>query len=1139
MAPENKPQTLKLEQAIDVPIADQKVLEAITKPGLSIAQIIKLVLTSYGNRPALGWRQKIRGELAANFSFITYDTLWQQVTSLSSTLAHDEHLNLKPGDLIGTLGFAGPEYVAVLLAAQFNGFPYVPLPSNAGAAQLQDIVLEVRPKCIATSVEELDKALSCACACDDTRAILVFDIDEEDPHHLALVETARETLNAAKPGASLTTFAQALQMGLSGPTADPFRPANDESPIVSIVYTSGSTGTPKGAVYTEKNAIVPWQSAPYAPPAIVLHYQPMSHSYGTSYTFMTLGRGGLLCFTGQSDLSTFLEDLVLIRPTDLGLVPRICELLYQRASTDISGDGQHDFERLRKDLLGGRLQSAVVASAPLSPELKEFTEQLIGFPLTDSYGSTEAGGISVNGVIQSPPVISHKLIDVPELGYFTTDVPYPRGELAVKTSRLISGYFQRPELNENLVDEDGFYHTGDIVEETERGKIRVIDRRNNVLKLAQGEFVAISKLEALYSGGDPAIQQVFLYGNSSRSFLLGVVVPNHAFFDTAQSAEEAKQQLLNALRRIAADNDLNPYEIPRDVIVEKEAFSTENGLLAGVGKYLRPAFNAKYQDTLESMYADMARHQEDALRRLKLESHTSTIEATVLNAVKISLEISTIPDDGDVSFDEIGGDSLSALSFAMLLEDIFEVTVEVGDIVHPSNTLLDLARKIEREKSTHSSTRATYDTIHGKDAVRVHAKDLSLSRFVSPEILNKAETLNPSIDDDPKTVFLTGATGFLGRFVALEWLERLSVNGGTLICLGRGSDDAAAEVRIREAFVSGDKVLEDRFDDLARDHLVCVAGDLSSPQLGLSNATWESLAERVDLITHVGAMVNHKLPYRQLFLPNVVGTAELISLALTAKMKRFVNVSTVAAAYDSRGKAIREEADVRTAIPEFELGDGYAVGYAASKWAAEVLLREANEKFNLPVNVFRSNMILAHRAYRGQLNLSDVFTRHILSLVLTAIAPKTFYTGASRDAHYEGLPVDFVAKSVVAISDHFRTDYQTYHLLNPHNDGISMDSFVTWIKEYGYPIEYIDDYHDWLTRFETALRSLPEELRTKTSLPILDLFAEPSAAISGTSMPARHFMEAVDATLGDIPHLDEDLLQKYLNDLLALGLIRK
>ncbi len=1130
----------QLDSAAVIPTADPQVIDAITQPELSIAQIIRIVLTSYGDRPALGWRPKLRGELADHFIYLTYDELWEQVKSLSSAFAHDPEIALEPGDMVATLGFAGPDYAALLLAVQYNGLPYVPLPSNAPPTQLEDIVLEVQPKCIAASVEQLEKAVSCTLACKDVRNLLIFDVDEDDPSHLTALKTARNTLTESNSRVSLTTFADTRSRGAGLPEVEPFVAAEGEAPIVSIVYTSGSTGSPKGAIYTEQNAIVPWASAPYAPPAIVLHYQPMSHSYGSSYTFMTLGRGGLLCFTALSDLSSFLDDLPLVRPTDLGLVPRICELLYQRACADLAHDGEHNFTQLRQDLLGGRLQSAVIASAPLSPELQDFTEKLFGFPLTDSYGSTETGGVSVNGTIQNPPISAHKLIDVPELGYFTTDKPYPRGELAVKTSRLIDGYYKRPELNAKLLDADGFYRTGDIMEEVEPGKIRFLDRRNSVLKLAQGEFVAISNLEALYAGGDPVLRQVFLYGNSSRSYLLGVVVPNQDLLDAGQKEKATKQQLMTAIREIAATNNLNSYEIPRDIIIETEPFSVENGLLAGVGKYMRPAFNAKYQDRLETMYAEMARGQDDALRNLKANSQNAPVDETVLRAAQISLGIDEIRDDGDVSFAEIGGDSLAALSFAMLLEDVFDITVEVGDIVHPSHTLLDLARKIEHTKNTNSFARATPDDIHGKNAKLLHATDLTLDGFIDAETLAAAESLAPASRGDPKTILLTGANGFLGRFIALEWLERLSQNGGTLICLGRGADDEAAGVRLRDAFLTGDKALEERFDAFAKNHLVCLAGDLSAPRLGLSSELWAELAERVDAIIHVGALVNHRMPYRQLFQPNVAGTAWLIALALTTRKKRVVNISTVAAALDRNGHAIREEADIRTVIPDFELNDGYAVGYAASKWAAEVLLREANERFDLPVNVFRSNMILAHRSYRGQVNIPDVFTRFVLSVARTGIAPQSFYNGAAAHAHYEGLPVDFIAKTVVAISDHERSGHQTYHVLNPHNDGISMDSFVQWIEQSGIPIERIDDYDEWLRRFEMALRALPEDVKARSSLPVLEMFARPNKAVPGASMSAEFFSAAVDEVLpaaGGIPHLDKDLINKYLTDLVALGLL--
>ncbi|MFF7635941.1 SDR family oxidoreductase [Kitasatospora sp. NPDC008050] len=118
--------------------------------------------------------------------------------------------------------------------------------------------------------------------------------------------------------------------------------------------------------------------------------------------------------------------------------------------------------------------------------------------------------------------------------------------------------------------------------------------------------------------------------------------------------------------------------------------------------------------------------------------------------------------------------------------------------------------------------------------------------------------------------------------------------------------------------------------------------------------------------------------------------------------------------------AADESADTRTACGARDLDGDYADGYAASKWAGEVLLREAHEAFGLPVAVFRSNMILAHPRYRGQLNVPDVFTRLVLSLLATGTAPGSFYTrgtGESR-GHFDALPVDFTARAITSLGEH-------------------------------------------------------------------------------------------------------------------------
>ena len=168
-----------------------------------------------------------------------------------------------------------------------------------------------------------------------------------------------------------------------------------------------------------------------------------------------------------------------------------------------------------------------------------------------------------------------------------------------------------------------------------------------------------------------------------------------------------------------------------------------------------------------------------------------------------------------------------------------------------------------------------------------------------------------------------------------------------------------------------------------------------------------------------------------------------------------------------------------------------ANGYGNSKWAGEVLLREANDLCGLPVAVFRCDMILADTTYAGQLNVSDMFTRMVLSLVATGIAPGSFYQldadGNRQRAHFDGLPVGFVAEAIATLGAQVVDGFETYHVMNPHDDGIGLDEYVDWLIEAGYPIQRIGDFGEWLQRFETALRALPDRQRQHSVLEVLQL----------------------------------------------------
>jgi thioester reductase-like protein len=496
---------------------------------------------------------------------------------------------------------------------------------------------------------------------------------------------------------------------------------------------------------------------------------------------------------------------------------------------------------------------------------------------------------------------------------------------------------------------------------------------------------------------------------------------------------------------------------------------------------------------------------------------------------------------------EAGGDSLTSVHLAGRLRDELDIDVPIELFLEPVTlkemTIRIVGIKEGGEGAGHPARRGTavrrptFASVHGEGVTEVHAKDLTLDKFLDAHLLADAPAL-PRAEREPRTVLLTGANGYLGRFLALEWLRTLAPAGGRLIALVRGKDAAAARQRLDAAFDSGDPELVRTYEELAAVHLEVVAGDMADPRLGLDEAVWDRLADEVDLIVHAGALVNHLLPYPHLFEANVVGTAELVRLALTRRAKPITYISSVGVA-DSCRPALDEDTDVRVAIPALNVDDGYANGYATSKWAGEVLLREAHDLCGLPVTTFRSSMILAHSRYGGQLNVTDVFSRLLFSVLATGVAPRSFYRADGERAHYDGLPVDFTATAMVALGgrgiSEAPSEYRTFSLVNPHDDGVSLDAIVDWLAQDGHSIERVDDYAEWYLRFEAAMRALPEAQRQYAALPIRHAYKEPEDPVPGSVIPSDRFRAAVRAGAiaghGDIPSLTRDLVAKYARDL--------
>jgi len=1158
---EKDPQIAALQPKEEI---GQAIIEAT-----SLQQAIDIALTGYSDRPAVGERSydiapdpetgKLTRQYLPSFTTITYAELRANIIALANAWCHHPEQGVAPGEMVCIMGFTSRDFAVIDIACVYAQAVTVPLQSATSGADLSEIFANVAPVTLATTISDLEVCTRHAIENGRMRSLVVFDYDARDEQERERFEAARGLLAKSGVATQLTTLDALIDYGSRFDwTPLPAHPQGLQR-MAAILHSSGSTGKPKGAMMPEDALKQNWEIRPRQLPMLGVCIAPLNHLLGRSSLTSYLRVGGTAYFTLKPDMSTLFEDIRIVRPTYVTFFPRIFEMIYQHYQNEVArkvraGEGSEEAvsaqvaAEMGKHFLGDRLHAAMIGGAPTSKAIKDFMCATFDFKLNEGYGNTESGGggLVFDGVIQRPPVIAYRLRDVPELGYYTTDKPYPRGEFCFKARGQISGYYKAPEVTAELYDEDGYSLTGDIVEERGPDRIVVIDRRKDVLKLSQGEYVAVGTLGTVFEAGSPVIKQIYIYGNSHRAYLLAAVVPDlevaKAALGEGFAESELKQFIRDEMQRVAREQQLKSFEVPRDFILDEEAFSQENGLLSSVRKRLRPALKRKYGERLEALYTAHEKDQDDALLALKDPESLLTVAEKLKRLLEIQLKVEHIDTTKPRTFAELGGDSLGAVLFSMAIEDVFGVTVPADTILSPTANAQKWANTIEQALSG-DSDRPTFSSIHGRGAHKIFAKDLALERFIGADAMRSAVTATPPVAE-AKTVLLTGGNGFLGRLVCLNWMEKLAPRGGKVIALVRAADDAAARARLDQAFKGVDADFEARYQALAKNHLEVLAGDAGAYQLGLPESVYARLTEEVDRISHVAALVNHRFSYPNLFGPNVVGTAEIVRLALAVRLKPvdFVSSEAVFPLLDISERA-DEDAPLQTAI---ELMDNYAAGYGASKWAGEHLLQQAHRQFGLPVNTFRGDMMLPHRQFKGVLNREDMFTRLLFSIIKTGLAPLSFYrlmpNGSLALSHYDGTPVDVVAAAVTGADDlaeKGQAEYRNYNIQNfHHDDGCSLDAFVDWIRSAGYPVTRITDHKDWFTRFKDKLNGLPEAERQQSALEILKAFQNP-LSYRAKPVACERFRALVPKLAGgpELPHLDEAYLHKCLNDMRLLGLI--
>eukprot|EP01102_Stenamoeba_stenopodia_P019503 TRINITY_DN7383_c0_g1_i4.p1 TRINITY_DN7383_c0_g1~~TRINITY_DN7383_c0_g1_i4.p1 ORF type:complete len:1213 (+),score=339.00 TRINITY_DN7383_c0_g1_i4:57-3641(+) len=783
--------------------------------------------------------------------------------------------------------------------------------------------------------------------------------------------------------------------------------------ISTIVYTSGSTGVPKGVIHTQHswlNSVSRHFQNRFSEMVVDVSFSPLAHTTPRRSIHLDTLRGGCTVFC-REDKNLIFDDFQLARPTIISSTPRLWNLLYSEYNKALAAAHINDpttpKEEIEKQVLklfetklGNRIKYIITGGAPVNPTVLAWLSRCFKCWVDEGYGTSETGGIFHHTSIAEGVEI--KLESVPDLGYFTTDKPNPRGEICVKSTSLAQGYWNKPDLTAEAFH-DGWYHTGDIGEyDASTKQYKLIDRKKNFFKLAQGEFVAPERVEKVLSHCR-LIRSIYVTGDRLRDYLVAVVVPNFQVLKTElnQSSDSVLKELILSDFYDIAEDKLQSFEIPRAIYIEKEDFTEENKLLTPTHKLNRPKLKQKYQAIIASLYEEL--EKENTKQRLKdILSHNLKMNQTD------EQEEQQQGTNKPRSYVELGGDSLSAIKLAEEIRREFKTEVPLSLFFDKDESIEDALLRLIEEQNKNQDDEASSSSSSSRQPI-----DFVSESTISTDLRSMIESaVSKRVDQSElfsqDKILLTGCTGYIGIHL-LAYLLESPMKPSSIHCLVRASSKQEGIERIKKKF----KEFELPYHDEAYDSIIqIVNGDLAKPWLGLNEETFVELAKQTNYVYHVGAWVNGVFDYRTLKDANVEGTKWIIQLAVTERLKPIHYVSTISVLND-RVSGAEDHLSKKDKV-------AYMSGYAQSKWVAERLVHKAN-KLGLPAIITRPATIVAN-SQSGCANWEDFTHRIILSYLQTKSFPDLLVNPEYEKLGKQKLnwvPVDVCCKYILLLSRDF------------------------------------------------------------------------------------------------------------------------
>jgi long-chain acyl-CoA synthetase len=409
--------------------------------------------------------------------------------------------------------------------------------------------------------------------------------------------------------------------------------------VATIIYTSGTTGIPKGAMLTHRNIVsnvlATRERLPLGPDDLSLSFLPLSHIFQRHVDYASLFGGASIAYAVS--VASVVEDMAAVRPTFAAAVPRFFEKVRARILWEVSRGsaiGRVIFEkaleigrtrvrtglnslswraadrlvfRTIRERLGGRIRLFISGGAALEREIAEFF-WAIGLPVYEGYGLTETSPvITLNGPGN---------VRLGSVGCVVGDQKLwisEDGEILVRGSNLMKGYYRMPRETAEAIDLNGWFHTGDIGELDPGGFLHVTDRKKDLIVTSGGKNVAPQPIENRLKL-IPYFENVVLVGDHRR-FVSALITPNYealaAYATKHRIAFETPAELICnpeiydlAMTEIERHTqDLSDFEKIRKIAFLDKQFSIDGGELTPTLKVRRFTIEKKYRTAIEQLYA--------------------------------------------------------------------------------------------------------------------------------------------------------------------------------------------------------------------------------------------------------------------------------------------------------------------------------------------------------------------------------------------------------------------------------------------------------------------------------------------------------------------------------------------------------